>query len=92
MATQSPTTTLRDGALKATAWRNSGSKGDYFTVRLSRSYRDDNDKWHDSDRFRRNELLAAAHLLTRAYDELVKLAAEARVDTASNTPDDGRHV
>ncbi|MEM7206108.1 MAG: hypothetical protein AAF628_37995 [Planctomycetota bacterium] len=89
MSNKKPITTLRDGSLKATIWRNSGRKGDYLSARLTRSWRDDDGNWHDSDRLQRSELLAAAQLLTRAYDELARLQAEVRAEAQ---PNDGRQA
>jgi len=72
MANQ-PTETLRDGSLKATIWKNEGEKGLFFSVDLSRTYKDDGGSYHDSHSFSGTELLRAAHLATRAYDRISEL-------------------
>ncbi len=61
MANQ-PTETLRDGSLKATIWKNEGEKGAFFSVTLTRTYKDDAGNYHDSDSFSGSELLRIAHL------------------------------
>ncbi len=68
-----PIETLRDGRLKATIWKNHGDKGNFYTVTFSRSYKDEDDNWKDSDSFSGSELLRIAHLSTRAYDRSSEL-------------------
>lgn len=77
-----PAATVRDGSLKATIWQNEGEKGAYFSVQITRTWKDEQGTYHDSDRFGRNELLRVAHLATRAYDELAKLHAQTGEDAA----------
>ena len=72
MANQ-PTETLRDGSLKATIWKNEGEKGAFFSVNLSRTYKDDGGNYHDSDSFSGSELLRIAHLASQAYDRVSTL-------------------
>ncbi len=71
--TNKPIDTLRDGNLKATIWSNFGEKGTFYTVNLTRTYKDDADKYHDSDSFSGSELLRVAHLATSAYDRVSEL-------------------
>ena len=63
-----PETTLRDGNLKATIWKNVGEKGAFYTVSLTRTYKDEGGDYHDSNSFSGSELLRIAHLAKRAYD------------------------
>lgn len=71
--TTRPTATLRDGSIKATIWKNTGEKGDFFSVQLTRTWKDAQGAYHDSDSFTGTELLRVAHLATKAYDELATL-------------------
>ena len=73
-----PETTLRDGNLKATIWKNAGEKGAFFSANLTRIYTDDNGNYHDSDSFSGTELLRIAHLATRAYDRVSELRQQER--------------
>lgn len=82
MANQ-PTDTLRDGSLKATIWKNEGEKGAFFSVNLSRTYKDDAGNYHDSDSFSGSELLRIAHLASRAYDRVAQLRQVAAEGGAS---------
>ena len=71
--TNKPIDTLRDGNLKATVWSNFGEKGTFYTVNLTRTYKDDSGNYHDSDSFSGSELLRVAHLATSAYDRIGEL-------------------
>lgn len=68
-----PASTIRDGAIKATIWRNQGENGDFFSVRLTRTWKDAQGNYHDSDSFSGSELLRVAHLASKAYDEVASL-------------------
>ena len=74
--TNRPTTTLRDGRLKAAIWSQSSEKGGFHRVTFARGYRDESGAWHDSDSFSGAELLRLAHLAGRAYDEVQRLRVE----------------
>ena len=72
--TNKPETTLRDGTLSATIWKNSGEAGKiFYSVKIIRRYRDDAGNWHDSDSFTGSELLRIAHLATKTYDLTTEL-------------------
>ena len=82
-----PIETLRDGSMKAAIWKNPG-KGDkppFYSVEITRSYKDDSDKWHDSHSFTGSELLRAARLAEIAYGQVLVLKAKDRAaaDVAS---------
>ncbi|MCC7389417.1 MAG: hypothetical protein IT431_11680 [Phycisphaerales bacterium] len=66
-----PVDTLRDGSLKATIWRNEGEKGPHYSVSITRTWRDEQGDYHDSDSFAGSELLRIARLANIAYDEIV---------------------
>lgn len=72
-----PAAKLRDSYLEAAIWRNEGEKGDFYAVTLSRSYKD-GDTWKDTPSLNSGDLLAAAHLLTRAHDAIRDLRAKDR--------------
>lgn len=75
--TNKPITTVRDGAIKATVWANDAKNGGVrYSVTLTRSYTDDEGKWHDTGYFSRNELLRVAHLAHRAYDAIAEQATK----------------
>lgn len=68
-----PQATLRDGALKATIWKNQAENGTFYSVDLSRTYQDEQGDYHDSHSFSGSELLRIAHLASKAYDQITDL-------------------
>ena len=69
-----PADTLRDGALKATIWKNEGESGPYYTVNFSRTYTDKTDgSIKSSDSFTGSELLRVSHLAPKVYDRIAML-------------------
>lgn len=90
-----PLETLRDGALKATIWKQDGEHAPFYRVNLTRSYRDDAGNWHDTDSFTGSDLLKVALLATRAYERTSALRQEDRnapVNAESELPNDGRQA
>lgn len=71
-----PLATIRDGALKASIWKNQGEKGPFYSVRITRTYTDEQGNYHDSDSFSGSELLRVARLASKAYDETAALRAQ----------------
>lgn len=74
--TNTPLTTVRDGAIKATIWANPTDEGrTRYSVEISRSYTDKEGAWRDTHSYGRNELLRVARLAGKAYDAIAQLAA-----------------
>jgi len=69
--TNKPLDTIRDGSLKATLWKNTGEKGTFYSVDLSRTYKDEKGNYQDARTFRGTELLRIARLANIAYDEIL---------------------
>jgi hypothetical protein len=67
-----PVDEVRIGNISANIWRNSGEKGDFYTVTLERSYKD-GDQWKSTHNLGRDDLLEAAKVLDRAHDKTVEL-------------------
>jgi hypothetical protein len=57
---------LRIGSLQATIWRNLAEKGNWYSVKLSRSYKAD-EGWRETDNLGYDDLLPAAKLLDLAW-------------------------
>lgn len=71
--TNQPVDTIREGNLKATIWLNGtkdGEKAPFYSVQITRTWRDDKGDFHDSDSFSGTELLRVARLAHIAYDEI----------------------
>ncbi len=73
-----PLETLRDGSVKATIWRNDSDKGGFYSVRLTRTWKDEQGQYHDSDSFSGSELLRIARLANIAYDAIQAYRANDR--------------
>ena len=74
---QRPVETLRDGAIKASIWRNEGEKGAFFAVTFARTYEKDGNL-QDTNSFSGVDLLRLARLADKAYDRAGKLTRAAR--------------
>lgn len=83
---EKPVDTLRDGALKATVWRNEGENGSFFTTTLSRTYTDERGDFHESNSFSGSELLRVAELARTAYTRTQDFRREERL---AAEPQDG---
>ena len=62
-----PAHKLRDGVLQVTIWRNSGDKGNWYSVVPTRSYRQGDETWKETDSLNADDCLAMAELIRDAY-------------------------
>ncbi len=62
-----PAHKFRSGVLQVTIWRNSGEKGNWYTVVPTRSYKQDDDVWKVTDSLGYDDLLIMAKLLDMAH-------------------------
>jgi len=76
-----PTDTIRDGAIKATIWKREGDKGAFFSVEISRTYKD-GETFKDSHSYSGSELLRVSRLAERAYDRVRELKSEQQQEAA----------
>ena len=74
-STKKPTETLRDGAIKVTIWKNPSSKGDFYSIDISRTYKD-GDNYKDTHSLSGVDILKAQRLAGKAYDRIQALYAE----------------
>ena len=74
MTTNKPIHECRLGALHATIWAKDSAKGAFFTVTLSRLYKD-GETWKRSHSFAARELGSVGHVLDMARDWIAKNAA-----------------
>jgi hypothetical protein len=61
-----PAHKLRNGVLQVTIWRNHSEKGNWYSVIPSRSYKQGDDIWKETDSLSREDLLPMAKLLDMA--------------------------
>lgn len=80
-----PLEKIKDGLISATIWQNETEEGKpRYSVTISRSYTDANDKWHETNSFSPLELLMVSRLTLQAYDRIshLKIAAKAQGDAS----------
>lgn len=68
-----PAAQIRDGAIKASIWRNFGEKGTFYSVEITRTYTDAEGKYHDSHGFSGTELLQVSVIAQQAYSLVAEL-------------------
>ena len=86
--TNQPRATIRDGALKATIWKNPTEKGHFYSVDFSRTYRD-GEAYKDSHSFSGSEPLQLARLAHKAYDLISEIRSAEKPDDTSDNADTG---
>ena len=62
-----PAQKIRIGVLQVTIWRNHGERGNWYSVIPSRSYKQGDDAWKETDSLNADDLLPMAKLLDLAH-------------------------
>ena len=62
-----PAHKIRSGVLQVTIWRNSGDKGNYYSVVPTRGYKLDDDSWKETESMGFDDLLPMAKLFDLAH-------------------------
>lgn len=73
MEKNKPEEKFRAGAISATVWKNkgknkSGRVTEFYTVKLERRYRDNNDQWQSTESLGINDIPKAVLVLNKAYE------------------------
>ena len=76
MANQKPIDEVRIGRVKATIWKNGTEDAPRYNVTFSRLYKDDDDKWQNTQSFGRNDLLTLAKVADLAHTRIYALPQE----------------
>lgn len=76
----SPAHKIRFGALQITIWRNSSEKGVWYSAVPSRSYKQGDETWKETDSLGQDDLLAMGELHRQAF---VWIAKQMQADTKS---------
>lgn len=74
--TRQPADVIRDGALKATIWRNEGEDGPFYSTSLARTFEDREGNLRDAHSFSGSDLLKVSELARKAYDRSAELRRE----------------
>ena len=80
-----PAHKIRSGVLQVTIWRNTGDKGNYYSVVPTRGYKLDDDSWKETDSMGFDDLLTMAKLLDLAHTWIMhqhQADAKARKESA----------
>ncbi|MDF1816416.1 MAG: hypothetical protein P1V20_29720 [Verrucomicrobiales bacterium] len=86
---QRPETSFRAGGVKATVWSNQTKDGNtYFSVSLSRSYKD-GDEWKETNTYYRDDL-PKIEMVSRKAFEFIHMEAEKQ--QATQKPVVGKHT
>ncbi len=86
---QRPAQTIRFGRLKATIWRQESDKGPWYSVVLTRTYRDQAGNWQSSGSFGRDDLLLLAKLVDQAHTWICRELAKNWATDGSGQADEG---
>ena len=74
-ASNLPVKTFRLGRTKAAVWENEGEQK-FYSVTFARTYVDDDNKYHDTDSFGRDDLPLVAKLADQAHTFIFERLAE----------------
>ena len=65
-----PAHKIRSGAIEIAIWRNESEKGPWYSVTMSRSYKQGED-WKQADSYGTDDLLLLAKLLDQAHSWII---------------------
>jgi len=83
-----PAHKIRFGNLSVTLWRNTSDKGAWYSVVPSRSYKNGDDTWKESDSLGPDDCLVMAELLRQAFSWIAKqLQADSKARKARQEAD-----
>lgn len=68
MTNKQPVQKFRSGAITAAVWEQTGAKGTFHNVTISRSYKDEDGNWKDSDSYGASHLPHVETVIRRAGD------------------------
>ena len=68
-----PAHKIRYSNLSVTIWRNKNEKGIWYSVIPSRSYKNGDETWKESDSLAADDLLIMAELLRQAFSWITKV-------------------
>lgn len=67
-----PEFVVRDGAVSASTWRNTGKHGDVFSTKIERTYKDkETGEWQRTNTFFGTDLLKVSRLAEESYQQEV---------------------
>ena len=85
-----PAHKIKNGSLTVTIWKNSGEKGDFYTINPTRSYKD-GDQWKETTSFHHHELLTLAKMLDQAETWISQEYAKSRQSRSDDQTGHAEH-
>lgn len=77
MTDNKPIDTLRDGAIKASIWKNTASDGTpFYSVTFDRTFTDSDGMTKSSSSFSASGILKLSRLAEKAYDQIAVIRAQ----------------
>lgn len=67
-----PAHKIRFGVLQVTIWRNSSDKGSWYSAVPTRSYKQGDDTWKETDSLATDDLLPMAELFRQAFSWIAR--------------------
>ena len=89
-APKQPVDVIRDQNLKAAIWRNESDKGAFYATTFSRTYKDQDGEYRDTNSFVAADLLKLSELARKTYDRTTELRREDREQERG--PEDGKQT
>ena len=77
-----PVKKINDGRITAAIWKNFGEKGTFYSVTITRSFKDEQGNYKDTDSFSGTDLLIVGRLAVKAYDAIADMRAADRAERA----------
>ena len=71
MENEKPITIKAARGIRAKLWRNANRNGEWFSVNITRVYKDDAGEFQDSQSFSRDDLLHVAYVAQKAFEHIV---------------------
>lgn len=62
---------LAAGNIQVAIWQNEGKNSEFYTVTISRRFKDKNDEWQNSNSFRLNDIPKVIAALQEAYKSMI---------------------
>ena len=84
---QKPEMQLSDGNIRAALWKQEGPNGSFYSTTFSKSYRDDQGNYHNSQSFAGTYLLKVSQLAQQAYQHSRELQLQDRQAQRSTEKD-----
>jgi len=83
---QLPIERIKCGAITAAIWRKDGQNGPWYQVDAQRCYKGQDEKFHYTTTFSRDELPVVSKLLDAAFARILRLEAKDRENDTDGRP------